>query len=289
LRISIVTPNLNHGRFLDQTISSVLRADHGDLEYVVVDGGSTDESLAVIDKYRSRLSRAIVEPDDGLYDAINKGFAHATGEAMGWINSSDRLLENSLAIVSEIFETFPEVQWLTSRMMSSIDSRGWLVRQGQHNGITRAAFLAGEHLRGYSKGRADTFIQQESTFWRRSLWEAAGGKLDAGLRLAGDFELWARFFQHADLWSISAPLGAFRYHDGQLSANSLASYVAEASQVLNRLGSRPRSRLGQNFSLALRYVLPPNLRAVGIKFRLLQSAPFCIFDHSSQQWELRHL
>jgi GT2 family glycosyltransferase len=233
LRISIVTPNLNHGHFLDQAISSVLRADHGDLEYVVVDGGSTDESLAIIEKYRSRLARVIVEPDNGLYDAVNKGFAHTTGEAMGWINSSDCLFENSLSIVSEIFETFPGIQWLTSRIMSSIDSRGWLVRQGRHNGITHAAFVAGEHLRGYSKGQADTFIQQESTFWRRSLWEAAGGRLDTRLRMAGDFELWARFFQHADLWSISAPLGSFRFHDGPLSASGEASYVAEASRVLN--------------------------------------------------------
>jgi glycosyltransferase involved in cell wall biosynthesis len=289
VRVSIVTPNMNHGRFLDQAISSVLRADHGELEYVVIDGGSTDESLAIIDKYRPRLSRVIVEPDDGPYDAINKGFAHTTGEVMGWINSSDCLFENSLAIVSEIFETFPEIQWLTSRVTSFIDGRGWLVEQGRHNGISRAAFIAGEHLPGYSKGRADTFIQQESTFWRRSLWEAAGSKLDAKLRLAGDFELWARFFQHAELWSVSAPLGAFRFHDDQLSANHLASYIAEAAQVLNRLGSRPRSRLRQNFSLALRYALPLKWRAIGINLRLLQGAPCCLFDRSSQRWELRHL
>src|SRR5262249_16949069 len=141
---------------------------------------------------------------------------------------------------------------------------------------------------GYCKGRADTFIQQESTFWRRSLWEAAGGKLNTDLRLAADFELWARFFQHADLWSISAPLGAFRSHGDQLSLKNLGSYISEATQVLNGLGSRPRSRLGQGFSIALRYALPSNLRAAGVKLGLLRGAPFCLFDRLSQRWELRH-
>src|SRR5258708_386709 len=102
MRISIVTPNLNQGAFLAQTIDSVFAADHGHLEYIVVDGGSTDNSREVIAARRARFSTLIMEPDKGLYDAISKGFSRSNGEIMGWLNSGDVLFPHSLSIMSEI-------------------------------------------------------------------------------------------------------------------------------------------------------------------------------------------
>ncbi|MGO4706744.1 glycosyltransferase family 2 protein [Microvirga sp. 2MCAF38] len=289
MRISVITPNLNCRDFLAQTMDSVLAADHGDLDYIVVDGGSSDGSQDAIAARRNRLSGAISEPDNGLYDALNKGFALSTGEIMGWINAGDTLMPDSLKVIDEIFSAHPQIEWITSRVISFLDERGRLVEQNIHWGISRKSFLMGEHLPGFSKGRSLSMVQQESTFWRRSLWDKAGGGLDLSYRLAADFELWARFFQHAELWSISAPIGAFRRHANQLSRVHWNKYLSEASQALDHYGSRPRGAYAQTFSVGLRRSLPRGLRPLARRLRLLSPAPFCEFDNEKQAWSLsRH-
>jgi glycosyltransferase involved in cell wall biosynthesis len=286
MRISIVTPNLNSRDFLAQTMDCVLAADHGDLEYIVMDGASSDGSKDEIAHRRDRLAAAVSEPDQGLYDALNKGFARSTGEIMGWINSGDALFPDSLRILDEIFSTHPQIEWVTSRIISFLDERGRLVEQAVHWGIGRESFLAGEHLPGFSRGRSLSMIQQESTFWRRSLWDRAGGGLDASYHLAADFELWARFFKHAELWSISAPLGAFRRHADQLSSLHWDKYLEEARHALEAAGSRPRNSYAQTLSVGLRRSLPRSLRPIATGLRLLEATPFCEFDSSGQAWRL---
>jgi glycosyltransferase involved in cell wall biosynthesis len=286
MRISIVTPTLNSRDFLAQTMDGVLAADHGDLDYIVIDGGSSDGSQNVMAARRTRLTAAISEPDGGLYDALNKGFAKSTGEIMGWINAGDALFPDSLRILDEIFSAHPEVEWVTSRVISFLDERGRLVEQAVHWGIGREGYLAGEHLPGFSRGRSLSMIQQESTFWRRSLWERAGARLDTSYRLAADFELWARFFRHAELWSVSAPLGAFRRHADQLSAVHWDKYLAEAKQALEATGARPRNPYVQSLSVGLRRSLPRSLRPFATRLRLFTAAPFCEFDSQGQSWRL---
>ncbi|WP_157961299.1 glycosyltransferase family 2 protein [Microvirga flavescens] len=289
MRISIVTPNLNRCDFLAQTMDSVLAADHGDLDYIVVDGGSTDGSQALVKARRNRLSATISEPDEGLYDALNKGFALSTGEIMGWINAGDTLMPDSLRVIDEIFSTHPQIEWITSRVISFLDERGRLVEQHVHSGVSRESFLSGEHLPGFSKGRSLSMIQQESTFWRRSLWERAGGGLDLSYSLAADFELWARFFQQAELWSVSAPIGTFRRHANQLSRTHWDVYLNEARRALEGLGARPRNALAQTLSVGLRRSLPRGLRPLAERLYLLKAAPFCEFDSEKQAWCLsRH-
>ncbi|WP_353861957.1 glycosyltransferase family 2 protein [Azospirillum formosense] len=287
--IAIVTPSLNRRDFLRQTMDWTLAADPGGLEYVVVDGGSSDGSLEIIRERAPQLAGYVSEPDGGLYDAINKGFARTRGEIMGWINAGDFLFPDSLAVVREIFETHPQIEWVTSRVLSFLDEKGRLVEQGVHQGIARDSFLAGEHLEGFSKGRSASFIQQESTFWRRSLWERAGGRLDTSLSLAADFELWHRFFQHALLWSVSAPLGAFRRHADQLSAVQRGEYLAQAESVLRRHGACPRGAVAQTLSVGLRRSLPRPLRSSATRLGLFQPAPLCSFDAGSQSWRLEWL
>jgi len=106
------------------------------------------------------------------------------------------------------------------------------------DGYSRAAFFRGENLAGgswHSRG----WIQQESTFWRRSLWDRAGGKIDISYRLAADFELWARFYRQAELYGVSTPLGGFRAHGDQRSAQQFEAYSKEAKEVLHQYGGTP--------------------------------------------------
>ena len=196
-----MTPVWNSGRYIEQTIRSVLVQDYPNLEYFIVDGGSTDGTLDIIRKYESQLAGWISEPDKGMYDALNKGFARSTGEIMGWISATDQLQIGGLAVVGSVFRDLPSVEWITGRP-TFFSECGMTVSMGASARWSRMRFLAG----------ANRTIQQESTFWRRSLWVRAGGHVDSSRRIAADFELWVRFFRHARLYPVDALIGGFRLH-----------------------------------------------------------------------------
>jgi glycosyltransferase involved in cell wall biosynthesis len=236
-KFSIVTPSFNQGRFLAETMDSVLEQGYPELEYVVVDGGSTDESVEVIKVRQGRLASWVSERDNGQYDAVNKGFARTGGDVMAWLNSDDKYTPWALHVVGEVFRQLPEVKWVTKLLPLHWDARGLPVKCKPVRGYTRDGFFRGHHLQ--RPGEWDkAFIQQESTFWRRSLWEKAGGRIDASLQLAGDFELWAKFYQHADLYGVPLPLGGFRVHGDQKTAHRMEAYLKEAEAVLTRHGGR---------------------------------------------------
>lgn len=225
-KISIVTPSFNQGQFLEECIDSILSQNYPNLEYIIMDGGSTDGSVEIIKKYDKFLTYWQSKPDGGQYEAINEGFRLSSGEIMAWLNSDDKLHPGSLRLLATVFGSRPEVEWLTGR------PTGW-----REDGSLKLVF---DHLPTWSRARyfnrefTEYFIQQESTFWRRSLWDRAGGRLDTEWKLAADFELWARFFRHARLYSIDALLGGFRFHDSQKTASMLAEYKREAHAVIDR-------------------------------------------------------
>jgi glycosyltransferase involved in cell wall biosynthesis len=267
-RISIVTPSYNQGRFLESTICSILDQGYPNLEYIIVDGGSTDNSIEIIKKYEHHLAWWVSESDNGQYNAINKGFAHCTGTIMAWLNSDDFYLPGSLHAVGEIFERYTDVRWLQGRPMFANES-GSVFHVGDVRRWTRLDFLCHDFLA----------IQQESTFWRRDLWEEAGGRLDEGLRVAADFELWLRFFRSTPLYVTYSAFAAFRVRSSnQRSHDEFEQYLAEAhercrreprdssmrwrvraSRVLNRLHIMKKlgaGRLFQNLEHALRQYPP---------------------------------
>lgn len=226
-KVSIVTPNFNGGKFLEETILSVIGQNYPNLEYIVIDGGSTDNSLHIIEKYSKFFAYWESKPDNGLYHGLQKGFEKSSGEIMGWINSDDILQKKSLFAVSEIFSNNPRIQWIQGYPVV-IDEMGRIVYHRPH--VSSKYFF---YLKDYHDGR---FIQQESTFWKRTLWDKAGGYISTQNKYAGDFELWIRFFQHEQLYITNTIIGAFRMRgEGQISRDHFQDYLLECDQIIDTI------------------------------------------------------
>jgi glycosyltransferase involved in cell wall biosynthesis len=223
-RISVITPSFRHAEFLEATIDSVLSQGYPNLEYIIVDGGSDDGSVEIIRKYASHLAFWCSERDGGQYDAINKGMARATGDILCWLNSDDMHYPWTLRTVGSIFSEFPSVEWLTTLAPGFWDREGYCLGFKTVPGYSRAAFVEGCYAEG--TGHFMTYIQQESTFWRRDLWNKVGG-LRPQYTLAADFDLWARFYLHAELYGVPSPLGGFRIAAMQRSQQA-DKYQSEA-------------------------------------------------------------
>ena len=227
-KISIVTPVFNQVRYIETAIQSVINQQYPNLEYIVVDGGSTDGTLDIINKYSSAITKIISEKDKGMYDALNKGFKLCTGDIMTWINSDDKYHGKSLFSVAEIFSEFPEIEFLMGHKTTYDETDRCFVNGTLKNWSKFDFYIYGNHWG----------IQQESVFWKRSVWERAGSYISTEYKLAGDCELWTRFLVEANakLHMTNALIGGFRVRENQLSANTSGiTYEAEVTQIRNRI------------------------------------------------------
>lgn len=226
-KISVITPSFNQGSFLQECIDSILSQNYPNLEYIIIDGGSTDNSVDIIKKYEKYLTYWESKPDGGQYEAINQGFKMSTGEVMAWLNSDDKYHHHAFFLVSYLFSTYKDLEWITGR-------NSWWDEQGGIKAIDLGN-LPQYSLDKFLKQEYDKpWIQQESTFWRRSLWDRAGGYIRSDLCFAGDLELWFRFFHHSKLFSVDALLGGYRYHQAQKMANSRDLYLNEANAIVKQ-------------------------------------------------------
>lgn len=233
-RISIVTPSFNQAAYLPSCLDSVLSQNYPNLEYVVMDGGSTDGSAEIIRQYSDRLAYWTSSPDGGHGRALNEGFAQTSGDIMGWLNSDDLYLPWTLATVAEIFDTCPEVDWITG-INVHWDRCGRMV-EAYSNHKNEYDYLLGRYA----------WIQQESTFWRRSLWDVAGGRIDDNYKFMVDGELWSRFFQHAKLYHVKCVLGGFRVWGENRSAQNLALCKLEMQDCIATMRAASDAGTKQN-------------------------------------------
>lgn len=219
MKITIVTSVLNGKKYIEDALLSVLRQDYQDLEYIVQDGGSTDGTIEVIEKYQKELTFWESRADNSMYEGINAGFSKSTGQIMGWLNADDILFPDGLEKIARVFGELPSVEWVTG-LRSVVDGSGEVLRSRMPMRYNRINFLRGR-----------TNIQQESTFWRRELWDKTGSTFSLQYRLAGDADLWARFFSDAKLYRVDECLGAFRRHGDQITQNHTSRYEKERDQI----------------------------------------------------------
>ncbi len=226
IKISVVTPSFNQASFLEQTIRSVLDQGYANLEYVIIDGGSSDGSAEIINTVSHRLHYWISERDEGHAHALNKGFAQTSGEVMCWLNSDDMYLPWTFRVVSEIFSGFPNINWI-------IGLNSWWSEHGVITGAARVPKNIYDYLLGdYA------WIQQESVFWRRSLWELTGGYIDQSYRLMVDGELWSRFFLKDQLYLVDCILGGYRQHSSNRAMHNYKECETEMIKAINAMRLR---------------------------------------------------
>lgn len=203
--IAMVTPSFNQGRFIERTIRSIAGQEYPRLEYVVQDGASTDGTAGILEKLRGTLAHVESAADGGQPQAINRGFARTTGEIMAWLNSDDVLLPGALAYVAEYFSSQPTVDVVYGhRVMideNDDDVGRWILPRRTHELLPWA-----------------DYIPQETLFWRRRIWEKAGGRIDESFQYAMDWDLLMRFWKaRAVFVRLPRFLAAFRIHPGQKS------------------------------------------------------------------------
>lgn len=191
---------------MEATLRSVVYQDYPNLEFIVIEDGS-QERRRILEKYRERFVWQQCPPGTELCVALNKAFAKSSGEILGWLEPGEMLHTNGLAVIGGIFAALPEVEWITGRPFNFSPS-GMPTGMKHLERWSRIRFLAG----------GNKYIHRDTTFWRRSLWERAGGALATEYGAAEEFELFLRFFRHARLYSVDALIGGYRTHPGNHSA-----------------------------------------------------------------------
>lgn len=204
--VSVVTPSFNQGRFVERTLRSVLCQDYPDVEYILIDGLSGDETGGILDRYRGWINELVRERDGGLADALNKGFGRASGEILAYLNADDcyagpGVISRAVACL----ERHPEAEVLFGRRVV-VDEGGHFVSRWPYLPFDEAIL------------RRVDFIPQECCFWRRGVWERAGARVDHGLGFAVDYELWLRFLECGGRFMAANDFfGLFREHRNQKS------------------------------------------------------------------------
>lgn len=239
MKISVVTTAFNAEKFIAETIESVL-SQKGDfeLEYVVIDAKSTDSTLEIVNNYKTLVDSGsysgrnlgvkmivLSEEDNGMYEAIAKGFRLITGDVVSYINADDFYLPNAFSCVKDVFSQFADVDWIISRV-NDYNEKGQIIKNALPYDFKS------EYIQKGAYGEILPVIQQENCFYRKSLLDKINLEEFEKFKFAGDFYLWYNFSKYAELKIINTVLGGFRFNDGQKSANSQA-YNAEYEKILN--------------------------------------------------------
>ena len=233
MKFSVVTPCLNAAAHIEETVASIASQSAvlkgtAELEHIICDGGSTDGTLEILRRLEKPHMRILSQPDKGMYDGLVRGLRLVSGDVLAYLNAGDYFHPHAFTVVLEVMAAHPRCRWLTGYAVGYSES-GAAVRVVLPYRYRRRLHRCGAY------GRFLPPVQQESTFWRRELMEHVDLDRLARLRLAGDYYLWRCFAEAADLHVVSAYLGGFRFHAGQLSEN-MRAYVEEMATMAEAAG-----------------------------------------------------
>jgi glycosyltransferase involved in cell wall biosynthesis len=223
--VSIITPSYNQAKYLEQTIQSVLGQEYPNIEYIVIDGGSTDDSEQVIRKYMDHLAYWISEKDSGQAEAINKGFRRARGELVAWLNSDDYYLPDVIPAVVKVFEEYPDVVMVYGDMLA-VDENGQTLNALKYRQLSLQDLLCFQ------------IIGQPSVFFRRDVLEKTGG-LDTTFHFLLDHHLWIRIAQQGKILHVDQTWSAARYHAEAKNRAKAAEFGRDAFRILAWAESQP--------------------------------------------------
>jgi glycosyltransferase involved in cell wall biosynthesis len=242
-RMTIVTCSFNQARFLEKTILSVLNQNYPELEHIIIDGGSTDNSVDIIKKYADRLAYWVSEKDRGQTHALIKGLSRATGEIQGWLCSDDLLEPGALQEVAKFFATHPKARWVYGDACW-IDAEDRFIKWKREIPFCPFIWLYDHN-----------YIPQPATFWRRDLYEEVGG-LDESFKLAMDTDLFWRFSRVAHPCHVRKLWARMRSYPEQRNKTLRAESDAEDMRIRAKyLGRTPTA-----FELASKFVIAKSLR-----------------------------
>jgi glycosyltransferase involved in cell wall biosynthesis len=225
LLLSIITPSYQQAAFLEETMQSVLNQNYPNLEYWVMDGGSTDGSREIIERYQSRLAGWISEPDAGQADAINKGLSRARGDVIGWINSDDAYLPGTFEQVAAFFQTHADIGLAYGDVLA-VDGAGQPI-----NLMTYAPWTVSDLLQFH-------MIGQSSVFFRRSLLEECG-LLDAQYHYLLDHQLWIRMAARTKIAYVPSIWSLARYHADAKNIAAAAHFGRDAQRIVDWAANEP--------------------------------------------------
>jgi len=221
-KISIITPSYNQGQFLEETILSVLNQNYPNLEYIIMDGGSTDNSVEIIKKYEDRLAYWVSKPDKGQTEAINKGFRRSRGDILSWLNSDDLLLPGALSAVAQCFGKHPEAGFVYGDYQM-IDQAGRVLFQRLVTEYDFGVLVYGRSL-----------MTQPATFFRNSVIEQIG-HLDERFDFCMDLEFWIRAaVQGIVFQSLRVPLAANRLHGEAKTSTQRYKLIEQHLQIVKK-------------------------------------------------------
>jgi glycosyltransferase involved in cell wall biosynthesis len=230
-KVSIVTPSFNQGPFIEETIRSVLLQGYPNLEYIIIDGGSTDGTVEILRRYEPWLTYWVSEPDRGQSHAINKGWAHATGDWLGWLNSDDIYLPGVFQRVMDAVVTDPTLDLVYGDVE-------YVNQDGSHRAVKYSAPFG---LRAMALRSG--LIHTPSVFWQRRLNDLAGA-LEERYHFSMDNDFWLRVAPHARCVYLPGAMGTFRRHDDSKTVHSEFRLVEETYDIyLRQLASEPFASL----------------------------------------------
>ncbi len=238
--VSIVTPSYNQGKFLERTIRSVVCQNYPNIEYIIVDALSTDETPAILQKYSRYLSKVVREKDDGQADAINKGFKLARGRILAYLNSDDCYAsERVVSDVVRIFENNSDADLIYGRRYT-VDQDGFYLHAYPFRRFRKREVLVAD------------YIPQECCFWTKEIYDKCGGYVDHTFKFAMDYELWLRFLKNgAKFLSVDSTFGLFRKHDEQKTE---AAWTQHGLPEIARLQQEYLGRVVSEKDMQLSYV-----------------------------------